>query len=72
MTVNRMYQYCLNCYFYEWDENIILSNGKVAHPGHCGLWSGQCINSVHSDSDKVPPNFLHMEEVYAKRDTTVV
>ncbi len=72
-TICKVYKYCHNCRFWEWDDNVLLPNGEVGYPGHCGLWSGACINSVTSNSINTPPNFLSMEDAFLNEaDTAVV
>ena len=56
MSVSK---YCHNCKFWEWDENIKTADNYTIFPGHCGLWSGACVNKV--DSGDRPPDFQRIE-----------
>jgi len=52
--------YCHTCTFWIWDENIVL-DGKTYFPGHCGLYSGRCINAVADGHPLPPPDYMKIE-----------
>lgn len=56
-----IYHWCHSCNFWVWDENIILDDGSVVHPGHCGLYSAKCINSVVDEPSSRPPHFQKLD-----------
>lgn len=69
---NNLNRYCHSCTFWQWNDNIRMADGKVAFPGHCGLYSARCVNAV-AGGDKVPPDYLSIGGTYEEpKDLSIV
>ena len=55
-TARGLVRYCNTCIYWQWDANIILTDGTTIYPGHCGLYSVDCTNAVLT-GDKTPPHY---------------
>jgi len=71
-ALHNIQRYCHNCNFWLWDENIILPDGTIAYPGHCGLYSTKCINAVADGDTLPPPNYLSMEETFEEPQESTI
>lgn len=61
--VANLERFCHTCQFWEWDKDIVIAK-KHIHIGHCGLYSGRCVNEVSTWSSGVPKpiNYKEIEE----------